>query len=359
MGAGGAQPNISREKIIFTIVALPPRAEQHRIVAKVDELMSLCDTLEQQQESSITAHKTLVETLLAALTNAADKGEFDQAWTRIAEHFDTLFTTEHSIDQLKQTILQLAVMGKLVPQNPNDEPASELLKRIAAEKAQLIKDKKIKPQKPLPPIGEDEKPYQLPVGWEWCRIGNAAISTDYGLSDKSSVTVEGVPVLAMGNIQAGEVVLEAKKKVPSALDSLPALFVKDRDLLYNRTNSEELVGKTGIYRGVDDQYTYASYLIRIRFNKSGVIPEFVNTSMLTTTFRETQIVPHLKKQCGQANVNGTIMKNMLVAIAPDVEMARIVEKCASLIETCQRLKWAVCQKREIELTIAENFSNSF
>jgi type I restriction enzyme S subunit len=172
MGAGGAQPNISREKIINTVVALPSTKEQHRIVAKVDELMTLCDQLEQQTEASIAAHQVLVTTLLDTLTNSANAEELMQNWQMVAEHFDTLFTTEESIDQLKQTILQLAVMGKLVPQDPNDEPAAKLLERIAEEKAQLIKEKKIKKQKALPPIADDEKPFELPTGWEWCRLGS-------------------------------------------------------------------------------------------------------------------------------------------------------------------------------------------
>lgn len=172
MGAGGAQPNISREKIIATVIALPPMEEQARVVAKVDELMALCDQLEQQTEASLDAHQVLVETLLATLTNSQDATELMVNWARISEHFDTLFTTEQSIDQLKQTILQLAVMGKLVPQDPNDEPAAKLLERIAEEKAQLVKEKKIKKQKALPPIAEDEKPFELPKGWEWCRLGS-------------------------------------------------------------------------------------------------------------------------------------------------------------------------------------------
>ncbi|MBF4232094.1 restriction endonuclease subunit S, partial [Vibrio anguillarum] len=118
-----------------TLVPVIPVEEQHRIVAKVDELMALCDQLEQQTEASLDAHQVLVETLLATLTNSQDATELMANWTRISEHFDTLFTTEQSIDQLKQTILQLAVMGKLVPQDPNDEPAAKLLERIAEEKA--------------------------------------------------------------------------------------------------------------------------------------------------------------------------------------------------------------------------------
>lgn len=162
--AGAVVMNLNADKVRETIIAIPPTNEQHRIVAKVDELMALCDQLEQQTEASIEAHQVLVTTLLDTLTNSADADELMQNWERISEHFDTLFTTEESIDQLKQTILQLAVMGKLVPQDPTDEPASELLKRIAEEKAQLVKEKKIKKQKALPPISEDEKPFELPRG---------------------------------------------------------------------------------------------------------------------------------------------------------------------------------------------------
>ncbi|ENO1826519.1 restriction endonuclease [Vibrio parahaemolyticus] len=172
---GMAQPKMNQAKMNSILVLLPPEKEQQRIVAKVDELMVLCDQLDQQTEASIEAHQVLVATLLDTLTNSADADELMQNWARISEHFDTLFTTEESIDQLKQTILQLAVMGKLVPQDPSDEPAAELLKRIAEEKAQLVKDKKIKKQKALPPINEDEKPFELPSGWEWERIGTFGV----------------------------------------------------------------------------------------------------------------------------------------------------------------------------------------
>ena len=176
MGAGGAQPNISREKIIATVILLPPTAEQHRIVTKVDELMVLCDQLEQQSEKSITAHQTLVDTLLDALVNPEqDATAFADSWALIEQHFELLFTTEQSIDKLKQTILQLAVMGKLVPQDPNYEPASVLLENIAAEKERLVKEKKIKKQKALPEITEDEKMGILPNSWEWARLGSFSI----------------------------------------------------------------------------------------------------------------------------------------------------------------------------------------
>jgi type I restriction enzyme, S subunit len=134
-------------KVFQDTNAFPPLDEQHRIVEKVDELMALCDRLEQQVGDQLEAHEVLVDTLLDALTRSADATEVAESWARIAEHFDTLFTTEASIDKLKQAILQLAVMGRLVEQDPNDEPASVLLERIAEEKARLVKEGKIKKQK--------------------------------------------------------------------------------------------------------------------------------------------------------------------------------------------------------------------
>ncbi|EAB7782752.1 restriction endonuclease subunit S [Salmonella enterica subsp. enterica] len=164
-------PRLGTEKAQQAVIELAPIQEQLRIVSRVDKLMSLCDQLEQHSLTSLDAHQQLVETLLTTLTDSQNADELAENWARISEHFDTLFTTEASIAALKQTILQLAVMGKLVPQDPNDEPASELLKRIAQEKAQLVKDGKMKKQKPLPPISDEEKPFEFPIGWEWCRLG--------------------------------------------------------------------------------------------------------------------------------------------------------------------------------------------
>ncbi|WP_458717903.1 restriction endonuclease subunit S [Pseudomonas gregormendelii] len=127
MGTG--QPNVNGTALKGLLIPLAPMEEQHRIVAKVDELMTLCDRMEAQQADSESAHAQLVQVLLDSLTQASDATDFATNWQRLAEHFQTLFTTEPSIDALKQTLLQLAVMGKLVPQNPSDEPAACLLKK--------------------------------------------------------------------------------------------------------------------------------------------------------------------------------------------------------------------------------------
>ncbi len=164
---GTAQPNLSGADLAKFPVPLPPLAEQHRIVAKVDELMMLCDQLEQQTEASIEAHATLAEVLLATLTDSVDADELAQNWVRIAEHFDSLFTTEQSIEALKKAVLQLAVIGKLVAQNPDDEPASVLL-----EKERLIRESKIKKPSSWLEITENEKLFESPESWIWLRFGD-------------------------------------------------------------------------------------------------------------------------------------------------------------------------------------------
>lgn len=352
--AGAVVMNLNADKVAETLIAIPPTEEQRRIVAKVDELMALCDQLEQQSEASLDAHQVLVETLLATLTNSQDANELMANWARISEHFDTLFTTEQSIDQLKQTILQLAVMGKLVPQDPNDEPATKLLERIAEEKAQLVKEKKIKKQKALPPIANDEKPFELPKGWEWARIFDASLFSEYGSSEKTVTELpDGVPVLKMGDIQAGKVILGEHQVVSAQIEDLPNLYLKFGDVLYNRTNSAELVGKTGMFKGEDDVYTFASYLIRIRCSFNNVMPEYLSLSMNTPLFRKTQIEPHIKQQCGQANVNGTLMKHMLVSVPPVREQARLMAKTKELLSFCEQLKQRLRDSQQTQLQLTD------
>jgi type I restriction enzyme, S subunit len=352
---GIAYPAINDKQFFNGIIPLPPTEEQHRIVAKVDELMALCDQLELRSESQLAAHQTLVETLLATLTDCIDADELAQNWARLSTHFDTLFTTEASIDTLKQTILQLAVMGKLVPQDPSDEPASALLERIAAEKAQLVKEKKIKKEKPLPAISEDEKPFELPLGWVWSRISESSLFCEYGSSEKTvSELTDGVPVLKMGDIQDGKVILGSHQVVSPKIDDLPNLYLKKGDVLYNRTNSAELVGKTGMFDGDDDTYTFASYLIRIRCSIHNIRPEYLTLCMNSPLFRKTQIEPHIKQQCGQANVNGTLMKSMLVSIPPYHEQVLILQKIHELMTLCDQLKSRLQTSQQTQLALAES-----
>jgi type I restriction enzyme S subunit len=380
MGAGGAQPNISREKIIATVIALPPLEEQHRIVAKVDELMSLCDALEAQTEASISAHQTLVETLLNALllpnTNLpadsqsaspepslieslADSPEpalndsFIDSWQRVAEHFDTLFTTAASIDTLKQTILQLAVMGKLVPQDENDEPAAKLLERIAAEKAQLIKDGKIKKQKPLPAITDEEKPFELPNGWEWVRFGTLFKSFSNGLYKPAKFyTDAGVISLRMYNIQSGMIDFSGAKRVEVEPNELTQFLLEPNDLLINRVNSKELVGKTAIIPITEEPLVYESMNMRAKPFSQYLSAKYLNLFMMTGLVQES-ISTFAKEAIGQASINQGQVSSIKTPLPPLEEQHRIVAKVDELMALCDQLKARLSDAQTTQLHLTD------
>lgn len=223
--------NLSGKALASIPFPLPPLAEQHRIVAKVDELMALCDRLEAEQADAGAAHGRLVETLLGTLTQSADTAELAANWQRLAEHFDTLFTTEASLDALKQTILQLAVMGKLVPQDPNDEPASELLKRIAKERTRLKANGKVRNSKLVPPVDEDERSFSLPSGWEWVRFAAVATTRLGKMLDAAKNRGELKPYLRNTNVQWSQFDLEDIKELRLDHEELNELRLEKGDLL--------------------------------------------------------------------------------------------------------------------------------
>ena len=200
-----AQPKLALHRIADSLVPLPPLAEQSRIVTRVEELMRLCDALEAKGQLAATQHAQLVSTLLATLTESETPAQLAENWHRIATHFDQLLDRPEAVDALEQTILQLAVRGLLVPQDPQDEPASELLKKIRAEKDKLIAEGKIKRDKPLPPIAEDEQPFALPLGWEWVRLGNVSkVISGYAFSSEDFSAESGIRAIKITNAGVGE-----------------------------------------------------------------------------------------------------------------------------------------------------------
>ncbi|MDP3268884.1 restriction endonuclease subunit S [Legionella rowbothamii] len=169
-GKGTAQKGIYLGKLSEMPIAVPSLNEQHRIVEKVNQLMALCDQLESKQNNALEAHEKLVNHLLNTLIQSQSAEDFNENWRRLAAYFDILFTTESSINALKQTLLHLAMMGKLVPQDPNDEPASTLIKNIKAEKAKLLTKSKINKEKLPSLISNVKRQFELPIGWELIRL---------------------------------------------------------------------------------------------------------------------------------------------------------------------------------------------
>lgn len=327
--------------------ALPPLAEQHRIVAKVDELMAFCDQLEQTQSDNIAAHAQLIEALLATLTASTNHNELQTNWQRIAKHFDTLFTTEHSIDQLKQTILQLAVMGKLVPQNPNDEPASELLKKISTEKARLIKEGKIKKEKPLPQITDEEKSFELPGGWEWVRFSSVANSRLGKMLDKAKNTGNMKPYLRNTNVQWGVIELDDVKMMKLEDSELSEFKLEYGDLLICEGGYP---GRCAIWKDKNIEMYFQKALHRARAFP-GVASEFLQVCLFNdlNTGGLNQYISGATIQ----HFTGDKLDRYVIPMAPSNEQHRIVTKVDELMALCDTLKINLQNSQTTQLALAD------
>ncbi|SRH47867.1 restriction endonuclease subunit S [Shigella flexneri] len=327
------------------LFALPPIAEQERIVEKVSSLMSLCDQLEQQSLTSLDAHQQLVETLLGTLTDSQNTAELAENWARISEHFDTLFTTEASVDALKQTILQLAVMGKLVPQDPNDEPASELLKRIAQEKAQLVKEGKIKKQKPLPPISDEEKPFELPEGWEWCRIGNIVNIKSELVSPKDYLNLYQV---APDIIEKGTGRVISKRTVKeSGVKGPNSRFYKGQ-IVYSKIRPSLSKVFLAEYNGLcsADMYPLDCY----------INPNYLLKYILSIPF--LMQVKKAENRIKMPKLNSDSFYNIIVAIPPYNEQQAIFDKINSIEAVCNGLTSYIGIYHKTQLHLADALTDA-
>lgn len=350
-----AQPTLNVGLIKTSITPIPPITEQYRIVAKVNELMSLCDQLEQQSLTSLDAHQQLVETLLATLVDSQHAEELAENWARISQHFDTLFTTEASIDALKKTILQLAVMGKLVPQDPNDEPASELLKRIEQEKAKLVKEGKIKKQKPLPPISEDEKPFELPKGWEWCRIieiaqvGTGATPSrdnpDYWQHPDFNWVTSGETSLPFIFNTAEKISLKAVKETNVSIYSPGTLIIA----MYGQGKTRGQITELCISAGTNqacaaiqlfDTNEYHRRYVKLFFEKS------------------YEDLRNLAAGGAQPNLNLAKVSNTLIPIPPLSEQIKIATKVEELFKVCDTLKSHLQSVQQTQFHLADALTDA-
>ena len=239
--------------------------------------------------------------------------------------------------KLRQKILDLAIHGKLVPQDPNDEPASGLLERIKAEKERLIKEGKIKRTKKSAKSSDTPHyPYLLPKGWEWCKLEDIVCELKYGTSEKSS-SVGKITVLRMGNITDIGTIDYSNLVYSSNDEDIKQYSLKKGDLLFNRTNSSEWVGKTAIYKG-EQPAIYAGYLIR-------VIPILISSDYLNIVMNSS----YYRNWCynvktdavNQSNINAQKLSKLMVPIPPLKEQERIVvemAKWASLITSIKNDK---------------------
>ena len=277
--------------------------------------------------------------------------EIEKQFSRLDEAVAALKRVRASLKRYKASVLKAAVEGKLTEEwrkeNPNVESADKLLKRILAERKKKWEEKNPKKKYKEPPAPDTSTLPDLPKGWVWATVGQLAIKVQYGSSAKTNENPSGVPVLRMGNIFEGRLKREGLKYLPKNHSEFPDLFLEKEDLLFNRTNSPELVGKTAIYMGNPNPCSFASYLIRVQFN-NGASSHFVS-SFINSAYGRNWIKTVVSQQVGQANVNGTKLQALSIPLPLEKEQKVIVEE----IESCLSVAEEIEETIDINLKRAE------
>jgi type I restriction enzyme S subunit len=340
--------NISLSRLRPLTVGVPPLSEQSRIVAKVEELMALIAALEAKVGAGDTARGRLLNTLLAALADSPDAAATADAWTQLAPHFELLLQTPADVDRLQQTLLQLAVKGRLVPQNPNDEPAAELLKRIRVEKESLVAEGKSKRDKRFEAVSENAEPFRLPYGWKWVRTADLCASITDGDHLPPPKANEGVPFLVIGDVRDGKVGIEsATRFVPRQyFDNLDwSRTPRVGDVLYTT------VGSFGIPVPVTERrdFCFQRHIALFRPAMKELQTFFTLLLRSELAFRQAEMGA---TGIAQKTVPLSTLRSMVLPLPPLPEQSRIVAAVASLTALCDRLRERLAARRALSAKLA-------
>jgi len=273
----------------------------------------------------------------------------------IKNYSDVEEKNEYYISKLRQAILQEAVQGKLVPQDPKDEPASELIKKIKAEKEKLIKEGKIKKEKPLPPISKEEIPYGLPKGWGWCRLG-MIMEICRGASPRpikhfltnSSLSYNWIKI---GDANTGKYITQTAEKITKE-GALKSVIVNKGDLIMSNSMSFGKPRILNINGCIHDGW------LAFKFNH-----DLLNKDFLYILLSAQQDYYESKASgTGVRNLNINRVSEMPITLPPLAEQKRIVEKVDKLIAYCDELEKQVKKNQEnaeklMEAILKESFEN--
>jgi len=261
-----AQAGFNKKDLASINFPLPPLAEQHRIVAKVDELMVLCDKLEAEHNTRDDTHTRLIRAAHHPLTAARDVASTATAWRRICDNFADLYTTRGSVQALRQTILQLAVQGKLVPSDEGDEPADETVHEMRIQKSNLIQAGAIKKQKAIPPLAPTDTP---PIGsgkWAWAALDDI-VEVVGGVTKGRRLqgrTTASFPYLRVANVQRAHLDLSVIKEIEIPTEELEKYRLQPGDLLITEGGDWDKVGRTAIWSGEIDNCLHQNHVFRAR-----------------------------------------------------------------------------------------------
>jgi type I restriction enzyme, S subunit len=336
----GVIGGISIKKFLQVPFPLPPLAEQRRIVAKVEELMALLDRLEAARTTREATRDRLSAASLARLTAPdADPADFPANARFALATLPALTTRPDQIKPLRQTILNLAVRGKLVEQDSTDEPASELLKQIGEAKG-AAKGRKGARAKGVPAATESTDT-EVPLGWEPVRLEEVAVSMRYGTSIKCDYDEKHAPVLRIPNVSSGQITLDDMKYGPLSEADREALSLEADDLLMIRSNgSLEIVGRPAVVPPEAAGMAFAGYLVRLQTLKEAINSRYVWLALNSSAVRD-QIERPIRSAVGLKNVNLTEFGNLSFWLPPIAEQHRIVAKVDALMALCDRLEAAL------------------
>lgn len=334
-------------------VPLPPRAEQDRIVAKVDELMQLCDELEARQETRHHVTTRLRASSLAALTKAKTDDDLRTAWYRIHTKWEHLTDHPDSVGTLRSSILDLATRGLLVEQDPLEEPAEALVRRIGERREQLGLDRAGK-AKDLAPIGKGEVPNALPVGWEYERLGNV-VEVVRGLtfpaSAKQTTPGEGlVACLRTANVQ-DDVEWDDLIYVCASYVKHDRQFIRKRDILMSTANSRALVGKVALNKSDATNVAFGGFVTVIR--PIEILPEYLMAVIRHPSTKE-RLIDSATQTTNIANISMGRLRPLVIALPPLAEQERIVAKLDSLMHLCDVLQSSQQFREKVQRNVAES-----
>lgn len=351
--------NISLAKLKPLLFAIPPLAEQHRIVAKVDELMSLCDQLEAQHNNASEAHEKLVDHLLNALSQSQSAYDFNEKWRRITAHFDILFTTESSIDSLKKTLLQLAVMGNLVRQNINDEPADKLMRRLRTQRATWLEENYSNNsecntmKKKLSKLGNAKPPFPLPNSWVTVHLIDCCQILVDCHNKTAPYTPAGIPIIRTSNIRERKFRMKDMKYVSEDTYQFWSRRCPPEpgDIIFTR---EAPMGEAAIIPH-DEKFCLGQRTMLIR-----PMHEFILSEYLLIALTE----PHLLERSSDSAIGSTVkhlrvgdVEQLNIPLPPLPEQHLIIKKVNELLLLCDQLKNRLVKATKLQLKLADTMAN--
>jgi type I restriction enzyme, S subunit len=352
--AGAVVQNLNADKVRQLLVPLPPLAEQRRIVAKIDQLMSRCDEMEklrvERDRKQITVHTSALNRLLTA----PDSDTFTKSWQFITQHFSELYSVKENVAELRKAILQLAVMGKLVPQDPNAESVKELLSKVQSEREKYgahDKGDSIQSKKSLG--------HSIPESWQWQCLENLLVfGPTNGFSPKAVKYETPIRSLTLTATTSGKFRGEHSKFIDDNIPTDSKLWLRDGDILVQRGNTLEYVGVSAVYRGEPDRYIYPDLMMKLRVS-SEIDTDFVCLAMSSEPCRQFLRSRASGTSGTMPKINQKILRSLPIPIPPLTEQRRIVSTVDQLMKLCDSLEQHIDAASQKKTTLLNGLASNF